>query len=231
MSGGFLKREGIEAVCFDIDGTFYPLWKTKLRVALASSRSLPFALSYNKARQRVRTEDSFLSLPPQTKEERGERMCSYMWSKSEREDVEYFLEKEKKVFIHPYERLFSSIRPFEGVKETLEELKKEGYTMGVLSDFPVGTKLSAMGIEDFFSVILSSEEWGRYKPCLTPFEILSREMKVQSHAILYVGDSLSKDAMGASRAGFRTALLTSKEKVDGVDIVFSSWSELKNKLF
>ena len=51
---GFLDDNSIKAVAFDIDGTFYPLWKTQLRVALASLSSLPFAVNYNKARQRMR---------------------------------------------------------------------------------------------------------------------------------------------------------------------------------
>ena len=197
---GFLENEGIKAVCFDIDGTFYPLFQTRLRVALASLSSLPFAISYNKARQRVRTEDSFLSLPPLSEKERAERMCRYMWDRSDEESIRYFIGKEKKVFFDRYERLFSGIKPYEGVVETIEELKKRGYRLGVLSDFPVGTKLKAMGIEDYFSVILSSEEWGRYKPCLTPFELMRDEMKVESRDILYVGDSLRKDIEGAGRA-------------------------------
>ena len=228
---GFLENEGIKAVCFDIDGTFYPLFQTRLRVALASLSALPFALSYNKARQRVRTEDSFLSLPPLSEKERAERMCRYMWDRSDEESIRYFIGKEKKVFFDRYERLFSGIKPYEGVVETIEELKKRGYRLGVLSDFPVGTKLKAMGIEDYFSVILSSEEWGRYKPCLTPFELMRDEMKVESRDILYVGDSLRKDIEGAGRAGLRTALLGKKKEEGKADIVFSSWSELKGKLF
>ena len=37
---GFLEDNSIKAVAFDIDGTFYPLWKTKVRVAMASLSSL-----------------------------------------------------------------------------------------------------------------------------------------------------------------------------------------------
>ena len=84
---GFLDDNSIKAVAFDIDGTFYPLWKTKLRVALASLSSLPFAVNYNKARQRMRTEDSFLSLPPLSEMERGERMCRYRWNRSDDGDI------------------------------------------------------------------------------------------------------------------------------------------------
>ena len=228
---GFLSDNSIQAVAFDIDGTFYPLWKTQLRVALASLSSLPFAMNYNKARQRVRTEDSFLSLPPLSEKERGERMCRYMWDRSEDEDIEYFIQKEKKVFFTRYEKSFSSIKAYDGVENVLSKLEKRGIKLGVLSDFPVGSKLKAMGIDKYFPLQLSSEDWGRYKPCLTPFEMLISQIKEEPRAILYVGDSLRKDIEGAKRAGLRTALLSKKEELGSADIVFRDWSELDRVLF
>ena len=228
---GFLKDNSIKAVAFDIDGTFYPLWKTQIRVALASLSSLPFAINYNKARQRVRTEDSFLSLPPLSPKERGERMCRYMWNRSGEEDIEYFLDKENKVFFSKYEKSFSSIKAYDGVEELLDKLKDEGIKLGVLSDFPIGTKLKAMKIDKYFPIQLSSEDWGRYKPCLTPFEMLISKMNLEPHAILYVGDSLRKDIEGAKRAGLRTALLSKKEGSGSQDILFRDYSELDRVLF
>lgn len=228
---GFLKDNSIKAVAFDIDGTFYPLWKTQIRVAFASLSSLPFAINYNKARQRVRTEDSFLSLPPLSPKERGERMCRYMWNRSGEEDIEYFLDKENKVFFSKYEKSFSSIKAYDGVEELLDKLKDEGIKLGVLSDFPIGTKLKAMKIDKYFPIQLSSEDWGRYKPCLTPFEMLISKMNLEPHAILYVGDSLRKDIEGAKRAGLRTALLSKKEGSGSEDILFRDYSELDRVLF
>ena len=228
---GFLEDNSIKAVAFDIDGTFYPLWKTNLRVALASLSSLPFAVNYNKARQRMRTEDSFLSLPPLSEKERGERMCLYMWNRCNEGDIEYFLQKEKKVFFSRYEKSFSSIEAFDHVEEVLEKLKNKHMKMGVLSDFPVGTKLKAMGIDKYFPIQLSSEDWGRYKPCLTPFEMLISKMDMDPCAILYVGDSLRKDIEGAKRAGLKTALLSKKEASGSAAIVFRDWSELDRVLF
>lgn len=228
---GFLRDNSIKAVAFDIDGTFYPLWNTNLRVAAASLSSLPFALAYNKARQRVRTEDSFLSLPPLDERERGRRMCLYMWGRSDDEDVEYFLSKEKRVFFSRYEKSFMSVKAYKGVKEVLEKLKGNGIKMGVLSDFPVGNKLKAMGIDSYFPIQLSSEDWGRYKPCLTPFNMLITAMDLEPRDILYVGDSLKKDIEGASRAGLRTALLTKKEESGSADFVFRDWNELDRILF
>ena len=228
---GCLDDNSIKAVAFDIDGTFYPLWKTQLRVALASLSSLPFAVNYNKARQRMRTEDSFLSLPPLSEMERGERMCRYMWNRSDDGDIEFFLQKEKKVFFSRYEKSFSSIKAYDNVENVLEKLEKRSIKMGVLSDFPIGSKLKAMGIDRFFTIQLSSEDWGRYKPCLTPFEMLISKMDMEPRAILYVGDSLRKDIEGAKRAGLRTALLSKKEESGSADIVFRDWSELDRVLF
>ena len=125
----------------------------------------------------------------------------------------------------------SSIKAYDNVESVLEKLEERSIRMGVLSDFPVGSKLRAMGIDRFFPIQLSSEDWGRYKPCLTPFEMLISKMDMDPRAILYVGDSLRKDIEGAKRAGLRTALLSKKEESGSADIVFRDWSELDRVLF
>ena len=88
-----------------------------------------------------------------------------------------------------------------------------------------------MKIDKYFPIQLSSEDWGRYKPCLTPFEMLISKMNLEPHAILYVGDSLRKDIEGAKRAGLRTALLSKKEESGSEDILFRDYSELDRVLF
>lgn len=154
-----------------------------------------------------------------------------MWNRSDDGDIEFFLQKEKKVFFSRYEKSFSSIKAYDNVENVLEKLEKRSIKMGVLSDFPIGSKLKAMGIDRFFTIQLSSEDWGRYKPCLTPFEMLISKMDMDPRAILYVGDSLRKDIEGAKRAGLRTALLSKKEESGSADIVFRDWSELDRVLF
>lgn len=228
---GFLKDNNIKAVAFDIDGTFYPLFQTKLRILEASIFHLPFAIKYNKARQKLRKDDSFLLLPPLTREENAKRMCSLMYGRNDEKTVSLFLEKERRIFTERYYNLFKTIKPYSGVVEVLSLLKKEEYPMALLSDFPVGSKIEALGFEKYFSLMLSSEDIGRSKPCQTPFKLLGKKMGLESTEILYVGDSLYKDIMGAKSAGMRSALITKKKDVDEADLTFSSWHELKDKLF
>ena len=228
---GFLSDNSIKAVAFDIDGTFYPLKETNRRVLRASIFHLPFALSYNKARQMLRTEDSFLELEPLTREKNARRMCMIMYGKADERTVERFLRKEKKVFTDTYCRLFENIKPYDGVKEVLSLLKEKGYPMAVLSDFPVGTKLRAMGLESFFPVQLSSEDMGRNKPCQTPFVVLGERLGVERASILYVGDSERKDILGARYAGLKSVLISSRGEKSQADLTVSDWKELKEKLF
>lgn len=228
---GFLSLNNIKAVAFDIDGTFYPLFQTNMRVLAASLFHLPFALKYNRARQELRREDSFKSLPLLKKRGNAERMCRLIYDKDDKETVEYFLEKEKRVFTDRYYSLFKNIKPYKGVENLLSLLKDSNYPMAVLSDFPVGSKLLSMGLSSYFPIQLSSEDMGRSKPCLTPFEVLCEKLGVEKENILYVGDSPYKDSLGAKRAGLKSALITKGKETGEADLVVSDWFELKEKLF
>ena len=228
---GFLSDNAIKAVAFDIDGTFYPLSETHRRVLRASIFHLPFALRYNRARQTLRTHDSFLSPAPLTRETNAERMCSVMYGDGESWRVRKFLEKEKKVFTDRYYELFKNIKPYDGVEDVLSLLKEEGYRLAVLSDFPVGSKLEAMGIKDYFPVQLSSEDIGRSKPCLTPFMVLSEKLGVAPENILYIGDSPMKDVEGSRRAGMKSVLISQKREKSDATLTVADWKELKEKLF
>ncbi len=228
---GFLEKNDIKAVAFDIDGTFYPLKETHKRVLIASLFHLPFALKYNRARQNLRREDSFKDLSILSRRENAKRMCMEMYGRSDKTTVERFLRKEKRVFTDRYEHLFQNIKPYDGVENVLSLLKDKNYPMAVLSDFPIGTKLESMGLSSYFPVQISSEEIGRSKPSLTPFILLSKELGVECGNILYVGDSLYKDSEGARKSGMMSVLITEDRNVTGPDLVVSGWLELKDKLF
>ena len=53
---GYARSHGIRALCFDIDGTFYPKRQMLLRLFASSVLHLPFALKYNAMRQQLREE-------------------------------------------------------------------------------------------------------------------------------------------------------------------------------
>ena len=125
-----------------------------------------------------------------------------------------------------WEKSFRIIRPLPGIKEGLIKLRKEGYTLGVLSDFPVQNKLKFLGLEDW-DCSFTSESTGYLKPHPESFIELARRMKLAPEEILYVGNSYSKDIVGAAGVGMKTAHFAPKAPSGSLaDLTFSNYTDL-----
>lgn len=227
---GKAEEWGIKAIAFDIDGTLYPKWQMDIRLAVASVLHLPFAMRYNAMRRRIRREDGLAEMPAGSLEELQRRECLMLYGSED--SLHAFIDKEQRVFRKPWERLFSSIKPFPGMRGFMEEASSSGYDLAVLSDFPIGVKLKALGVEEYFSYIASAEDSGHLKPSPVPFRVMLDALGLEPHQVLYVGDSESKDIAGARNAGLRSALIsTSRRKVYSIaDTVFSSWDEFRREM-
>lgn len=223
---GLAEQWGIKAIAFDIDGTLYPKRALDIRLVISSVFHLPFALRYNRVRQRIREEDGMEYRQPVSFEEFQERECALMYPGSDSRRLEWFRAKEDKVFHSAWDRLFLSIRPFPGMKEALTKASGR-YTLCALSDFPIGVKLRALGVEDLFSFKATTEEYGALKPSATPFMAMLDAISLPAEAVLYVGDSERKDIVGAKGVGMYAALISpsSRKVYSKADLVFSSWDE------
>ena len=228
---GYAKEHGIEAICFDIDGTFYPKWKMDLKVFKASIFHVPFAIRYNKLRQLIRQEDGYQNLAPMSYEEISKRAALFFYSNDSKEFQEKFRKKEKSVFLDSYLRQYARLKSAPGVMEALELAKTNGYKMAALSDFPIGVKLNAMKIEKFFDAVLSSEDLGHFKPSRTPFVALCNSLGVKEDKVLYVGDSYKKDVLGAKNAGMHTCLMFAHDGDHDADICSKDWSDFIRQVF
>jgi putative hydrolase of the HAD superfamily len=124
-----------------------------------------------------------------------------------------------------WEPFFKKIRPFPHVEETLRALKKAGFPLALLSDFPPARKLENMGLGGFWDLVLCTEETGRLKPDPLSFELLARKLKVPAGRILYVGNSVAYDVRGAKRAGMRAALIRRRPSPEA-DFCFHDYRQL-----
>jgi len=91
-------------------------------------------------------------------------------------------------------------------KALLTELKKRGYSLGVISNTPslvqVHYILREYNIIDYFSYIGLSSLHGFKKPHRYIFEIAVVDMNSKAENCAYVGDTISRDVIGARQAGF-----------------------------
>jgi putative hydrolase of the HAD superfamily len=152
------------------------------------------------------------------------------------EPAELIIEKTERLIYRGWEPYFRDIRLFPHVTETLENFRKAGIKIGLLSDFPPDTKLVYMKLDGFFETIVCSEMTGRLKPDPLPFLELASKMNTGPRDILYVGNSVSYDVEGARGAGMKTALVCSlweknllgTGKRAGADFCFSDYRQLND---
>lgn len=100
------------------------------------------------------------------------------------------------------------LRP--GVREMLEALQQRGYKLGVISNtaslYSVFDVLEGYGIRDYFSDVTLSSVTGYRKPNPEIFRVALRQIQSEPAECAYVGDTLSRDVIGAKRLHFGAAI-------------------------
>ncbi len=224
-----------KAICFDIDGTLYPIKTMNSRLLKLSVRHPFFGLKYSRNRKEFRRwQASFKQAVPFRWRE---AMIVQNGTGEERAFEKYFYQriydKLEKLVYKPMERLYEKTDTFDGVRETFQRIKANGLKIGVFTDFPLFEKLEGMGLADLVDFAASSDDVGYLKPDAHCFEYLLYNLKMGPQDVLYVGDSYSKDIKGAKEAGIDAVLVNVKAS-DKVDLAleyplakaaFRTWKE------
>lgn len=103
------------------------------------------------------------------------------------------------------------MRPYDGVVETLDELRRREIRMGILSDAPVKkvyNRLFENKIADYFAkMVIGYDARTGYKPSPKAFakglKMMGRYHRPER--VLMVGDNIVRDGLGAKSMGMKTA--------------------------
>ncbi len=95
-------------------------------------------------------------------------------------------------------------------KALLDALRERGFRLGVISNIysrgAVPHNLTRYALMEYFEVVLASSVFGWRKPNTRIFLEASRLLGLSPSACAYVGDTVSRDVVGAHRAGYRLAI-------------------------
>jgi putative hydrolase of the HAD superfamily len=220
-----------QAVAFDLDGTLYPNYRLNIRLLPFILKEQRLLRAFGKARAKLRksgggTSGSFY-------EEQAKIMGEILG-----ESAEEVMEKTEKLIYRGWEDHFKEITLFPHVAETLDALRKNGITLGLLSDFPPETKLKNLKIFEYWDAVFCSERTGYLKPDTAAFLEMAVRMGAAAGQILYVGNSVSYDVVGAHKAGMKAALIRSAPFLPGrekrpsalrePDFIFSGYRQLRD---
>jgi len=207
-----------KAICFDIDGTLYPIKTMNSRLLKLSVKHPLFGLRYRKNRKEYRRwQASFKQdIPFRWREAMIVQNGTGEEGSLDKASYRRTYDKLEKLVYKPMERLYETTDTFDGVRETFQRIRAKGLKIGVFTDFPLFRKLEGMKLSDLVDFAASSDDVGYLKPDTHCFEYLLYNLKMGPQDVLYVGDSYSKDVKGANAAGIDAVLVNVKAsaKVD-----------------
>lgn len=105
------------------------------------------------------------------------------------------------------------------VPDTLARLKRDGYTMGVVSnrDEGIASYLAEVGLDGYFSFSLAAGEAESWKPDPGIFFQALRMARTRPEESIYVGDNYYADVVGARRAGLTPVLVDPEDTFPDAD--------------
>lgn len=193
----------ITAVAFDIDGTFYDAWTLWRKMSFYMAKNMGLFWHFLQVRRKLHgmgfQEDFFATQNELMAEATG----------IPPETVKKMVDE---LIYRGFEPFFQKVEALDGLREFIVELKARNYPLALLSDFPPSQKGDLWGMSHFFDFALGSEETGALKPAPEPFLALAKKMGKAPEKILYVGNSVRNDVIGAHSVGMKTAYLLPKWK-------------------
>jgi phosphoglycolate phosphatase-like HAD superfamily hydrolase len=101
----------------------------------------------------------------------------------------------------------------------------------VFSDYPAVPKLVAMGVANFFDIVVTAQdpEVQKVKPNPRGLEVTLERLGVEKHQALYIGDRPETDGAAAYSAGLACVILGRRNIMDQSGwIGVSGYGELRN---
>ena len=226
--------EGLKVVVFDVDGTLYrqsPLRRAMLGRLVRSFATRPAAgwrtlralSAYRHAQETLRREAC-----TNVSDAQIARACDRTgFDRSAVVDaVERWMEQEPLTLLSRFRH--------EGLVEFLEVCRAQKLKLAVFSDDPAAAKLRALGVDDFFDLVLcaQSPEIDVFKPHPRGIQVALRRLGVRPEECLYVGDRTDVDGAAADAAGVKFVAVTrSSSRLSDRYFVVSGYPELQVQLF
>lgn len=135
-----------------------------------------------------------------------------------------------------WETFLSNIKLYPEAREFIEDLRREGVKVGLLTDMVAHIqfrKLMVLGLENIFDFVVTSEETGIEKPGTKAFKCIMQRLGVTPSECWMIGDDIKKDICGFSQFSGATTICkmsssTSYRKaLVFADAAFEKFSDLR----
>ena len=130
-----------------------------------------------------------------------------------------------------WDTFIDSIEPFEGVETALSNLLKKGYQLAIITNMDAEIqfrKLHKLNLDNYFAVVITSEEAGEEKPHPHIFLHSLNRLNVKAEDCVMIGDNWEQDVEVAEFVGMKGIHVTIEEEPRDGTINLNNYSELEN---
>jgi len=192
-------------ICFDVDGTLYPV--SKWKIAWRLRKQLGLLRAMHRSREEMRTSEASFTTHPEFLEAEAGRVAEAL-----RLSTDKVTGQLAELKLSLADVMTKNAKPFPGVRESLAWAVGQGAAVAVLSDYSPHQKLSNLGLESIgWSACFGAEECGALKPNIAGFETVRMSCKQNIRTWVYIGDRQDTDVVGAQSSGFVPVLFSSRE--------------------
>lgn len=210
-----MRSKRIKAIIFDVDGTLYSNLIMGLAAPLSYLMNIHWIFRFSRMRRELRRQ-LFLNSPRDIDDTHNKYQfdahCISLLSCQIRlpmSAVSYILKHN----IHDLWIRCLRHTPLRiGMRLLLGSLYRQGYMLGIISDFEPEAKLRQWNIHDYFHTIICSEYYGVLKPDRRIFLKACKNLGCAPDEAIYVGNHLYYDGIGATKANMPTIIMHNKNR-------------------
>jgi len=206
----------IKAVIFDLDGTLYN--QTLLRIFIIISFLLNIIIKPGKTYTAIKVLEQFRKAHEKLRNLKD--VDFYIADEQIRLTTEGSglpIEKVNEIvndWFYTFPLMFLKICKKKNLEETINQLKADGYKIGLFSDYYTEKKLDKMSLNGYFDyqICSVSREVNSLKPNPEGFHKIAEMMAVKPSECIYIGDRPHIDGAGAIAAGMIPVIISSGKK-------------------
>jgi HAD superfamily hydrolase (TIGR01549 family) len=204
---------GIRAVLLDVDGTLYDQSCLRLLMAFELCRPLLSKRSFRSVLKTWRTIAHFRAVRENLRSLGEPEGClarlQYLETAKQTGEEPVVIESVVSEWLYQRPLKYLRFCRRHGIEEFFAFLEQHNLQIGVFSDYPVLEKLQVLGLADWISVALCAidPEINAFKPHPKGFLRACAIWGLFPEEVLYIGDRIEVDAVGAASAGLPCAIL------------------------
>jgi putative hydrolase of the HAD superfamily len=192
----------IKAILFDVDNTLIDFIDMKRRASGAAARAMVNAGLQDAPEDLA---DRLFAFYMEHGIESNDAFEEYL--KQEHQTVNYRI---LAAAVNAYlKEKYLHLKAYPGVADTLRELKRQGFKLGVVSDgfrLKAWMRLNEAGLDSYFDAVVTYDDTGKRKPAKEPFLLICDQLDVKPEECLMLGDWPERDVQGGRLAGMKTCL-------------------------